>query len=345
MPNQLLSNLHILRVLGLKALLRSARTRRWSDRTLRGFYSTQAIITSFRLGLFDALRSSSSIYIAAFVSDRGYNRKTVQILVDYLQELGLIRGSGDIYSLTTDGRLVTEDMVGVFDIAYAYQDVVHGLEAMARGEKVYGRELTRRLDYVAKGSGEIGRLFAFPMVAAELAQYRYRCALDLGCGAAVFLIDLCRRNPDLRAYGIDVAPEAISQGEAALVEAGLQARVQLFEGDIFNLTPLAERLHDVDVITSVYVLHEFQERIPQVLEQIRAAFPGVPLVMCEVIRHTPEQLAAQPGGVMEIQFFHELADQRLFTLEEWRAMFRQAGLQDVTEHYLASVRTCIFTVK
>jgi hypothetical protein len=70
----------------------------------------------------------------------------------------------------------------------------------------------------------------------------------------------------------------------------------------------------------------------------------VPLIICEVIRHSPEELRRKPGGLMEIQLFHDLSNQSLMSRAEWQAVFQQANFQNIHEDYLDFARTAIYTV-
>jgi len=335
----------VARVLGWRSILRSGRIRRISQDTLRGFYATRAIIALLDVGLFDELEERKTVHLAEFAARENLDFKVLQTLCDYLYELRILKCEGESYALDSDGELISESMKGVYYITQAYEDAVHNLELLLRKEKTYGLDIQRRAELVAKGSNWTGQLLAFPMVYEEIRRNDFHCILDLGCGDGAFLIGLCQRNPDVYGYGLDIAPEAIALGKRHLEDEDLQDRVQLFVGDIFDIGAIAGQLPAVDAATAVYVLHEFQDRIIEVLGRFRAAFPQVPLIICEVIRHTPEELRRKPGGVVEIQFFHELSNQRLFTLEEWRSMFRQAGFADINENYLGFVRTCIYTVR
>ena len=116
--------------------------------------------------------------------------------------------------------------------------------------------------------------------------------LDLGCGDATFLTDLCERNSRVRAHGLDISPEAIAAWQRKLAQKNLQDRVQLLVGDVFKIDALAEQLRGIEAATSIYVLHEFltdsRDQILKLLRTFKSALPGVPLILCEVIRHTPE---------------------------------------------------------
>lgn len=340
--SKLQSSMYGVRVLGWGALRNMGRIRRLNQGTIRGYYTTQAMIALIEVGLLQALMEQARVDVRAFAERNHYEYRTLQSLCDYLYAQKLLDRSGTEHWLDTDGKVLAEQMIGAFDLVHAYRDVFDNLAPMVRREKCYGADIQRDSKLVARGSGGVGRSFAFPLMAAEIERRGLTKVLDLGCGDATFLTALCKSHPQVSARGVDIAPEAIELGNRRLAEAGLSNRVQLFVGDIFDAPSLSRQAGDVQVATSVYVIHEFQDKIVTVLQRLREALPGVPLLFCEVIRHSPEELREKPGAIMEIQLFHELSNQRLYTRSEWREMFAAGGYSNVEETYLDFARTALF---
>jgi ubiquinone/menaquinone biosynthesis C-methylase UbiE len=155
-------------------------------------------------------------------------------------------------------------------------------------------------------------------------------------------------NPHVTGYGIDLSPEGVSAGQKELERHNLQDRVHLLVGDMFNIDQVKDQLGPIDFATCIYVLHEMmtesRDTALELLRKFRSSFPGVRLAVCEVIRHSPDELRRKPGGVMDIQLFHALSNQLLFSQQEWRDVFREAGFTQIDEEYLAYARTAIFVV-
>lgn len=341
--------LKAVQVLGLRQIFQSQKLRQLSDQTVRGYYTTRAIIALLNVGFFDELRKQGVINPQTFAQTHNLDLTVLQPLCDYLYQQHILGRDGDFYRFEATGRLMIEELEGAYYVVYAYEDVFYNLEPMLRREKQYGTDVRRRSHYVAKGSGGVGKLLAFPMVAELVQRLGYKCILDLGCGDATFLIDLCQRVPGLRAYGLDIAPEAVAEANVNIQRHGLQDRITPVVGDVTNITPeLREQLRDVDAATSVYVIHEFagvsKELIVAALRGFRTAFPGKTLILCEVMRHSPDEIHAKPGGIMEIQLFHELSRQRLVSRPEWHAYFHEAGFTNIREEYLSFARTMLFMV-
>jgi methylase of polypeptide subunit release factors len=144
---------------------------------------------------------------------------------------------------------------GAFDSVYAYEDIFYHLEALLRKEREYGVDVARRSDYVAKGSGQTGKLLAFPLIVDLLNQKNLKKVLDLGCGDGSFLAHLCENNGHIKGYGLDISPEAIERGCSNLMQKALQHRAQLFVGDIFKIETMVDQLEGIEAGTAIYVLH------------------------------------------------------------------------------------------
>lgn len=340
--SKLQSSMYGVRVLGWGALRNMGRIRRLNQGTIRGYYTTQAVIALIEVGLLQALMEQPRVDVRAFAERNRFEQRTLQSLCDYLYAQKILDRDGADHWLDADGKVLAEQMIGAFDLVHAYRAVFDNLAPMVRRQKCYGVDVQRDSKLVARGSGSVGRSFAFPLMAAEIERRGLMKVLDLGCGDATFLAEACKRVPHLSARGVDIAPEAIELGNQRLAKAGLSGRVQLFVGDIFDAPSLARQAGDVQVATSVYVIHEFQDKIVTLFQRLRQALPGVPLLFCEVIRHSPEELRAKPGAIMEIQLFHELSNQRLYTRAEWHEMMAAGGYTEVEETYLDFARTALF---
>lgn len=341
------SLVRLVKALGLRPALRASKVRRFSQDMLRGFYATRTVTALFNVGFFDEITRQGMVNPAAFAASKGLDAKALTSLCQYLDAVKILKRKGSQYTLDPRDAVVTT-LNGPFYAVYAYQDIFHNLEALLRREKTFGAEVTRDYGLMAKGSGAVAALFAVPMMADVIARNNFGHVLDLCCGDATFLIDLCERNPSLKAHGIDISTEAIAAGQQKVARRNLDQRIDLVAGDVFRIDEVAGQLKGIDAVTCTYALHEFvtddQERILDLLCRFKATFPGVALVICEVMRQSPEELRARPGGVAEIQLWHDLSNQQLMSREQWKALFQKAKFAHIDEDYLKIARTAIFTV-
>jgi 2-ketoarginine methyltransferase len=307
------------------------------------------VIALFNVGLFDALRGEGTVDVEAFAADRKLDPDVLRTLCDYLYALKILRKQKERYALDSRGRFLVDVLSGLFYSAHAYEDVLHSLEPLLRQELRYGRDLHRKDEFAARGSGAGGRLFTFPLVIDLIERQGHRTVLDLACGDATFLIDACRRNPAVTAYGVDIAPQALERGRERARAEGLQNRIHLVAEDMFRAQSLAALIGRVDVVTSFYGFQEFlalgREKLLALLQAYREAFPGVTFIVCEIPRSSAEALRRRPGAILEYHLLHSLTHQRLATREEWREIWRDAGARQVEERYLDFARTSIYILR
>jgi len=235
-----------------------------------------------------------------------------------------------------------------FEVSYGYREIFSSLEEMLRKKKVYGQDFYRDSGFVARGSDEMENCLFFPLAIDMIARNRHKKVLDLGCGDGTFLRKLCQVNQEVTAIGIDLAPEAIADGRARAMEAGLQNRIHLFAEDICKLKQLPEPMQGLDVATIVFVLHELlyagEQRVIDFLQSFRAILPGVPLIVCEAIRPLAEKMRRKPGMSIYYFLYHDLSNQKPASRERWHELFRRAGFQTVEERYLRFAGAAVYTV-
>jgi len=342
--------LHAIRVVGLRRLLRLSRAHRrfWSN-MISGSFSTYVIQTLFNIGFFDEIRKNGRLRVEEFSRRYQIDAKTLRVLCDYLYCIRILRRNGEEYALDSDGRLLVDTARGWFEATYGYQDVYCELENILRKQKEYGRDVFRKPVLVASGSGRMEQMVHFPLAIDLIAKNRFTKVVDLGCGDGRFLIDLCRHLPEVTGYGIDLSPEAVTYGQEQVKQAGLEARITLFNQDITKITRLPEPLSKVDAVTTFLVLHEILFRGEQVLigflKDFRRLFPGVPLIVFEVIRASLEETRRTTGMSAQYYLQHDLTGQSLVDGPKWRELFQAAGFETIQDRYLRFVKTSIFCVR
>jgi 2-ketoarginine methyltransferase len=303
----------------------------------------------FNVGFFDEVQQKGTVNVQTFAREHDLDLHILQSLCDTLYALKILQKNGAGYSLDSKGKVLVNVARGWFDGVYGYEELFHSLEAVLKKEKVYGREIQRRPDYIARGSGEMEKWLYFPLAVDIIKRENHKKVLDLGCGDATFLRYLCAEQRDIIGYGVDLEPDAIREGDEKIKQARLQNRITLFAEDITKLERIPASWRDVDVATTFFVLHEIlfagTQPVIDLLRSFRKLFPGVPLIVFEVIRPTPEQLRKRPGMAALYLMQHDLGHQKPVGLADWQELFKAAGFTSIGERYASVARSAIFTLR
>jgi ubiquinone/menaquinone biosynthesis C-methylase UbiE len=336
----------MIREFGLKKTLEVKKSSDLAKSFLQGFVASHVIFTLFNVGFFDECKKKN-VNIKLFCKKNGLDERILCSLCDYLYSLKILKRKGHIYSLDSKGRMIADMSRGFFDVWYAYHPVLYNLESIVKRKKLYGRDVVRREEYVAKGSGEIGRLLVFPLVAKIIQRYRFQKVLDLGCGNAEFLISLCKSNPNLLGYGIDISREVVVCAKSRIKKENLNSRIKIYKGDVFEIDKIANKL-DIDVLTSFFMLHEFlfkgKKKIIKFFEKCKK-FKGKYLIVCEYSKRPDQELRKKPTLNIEYQMIHTSTSQGLISREEWKKLFEEVGFTIVEEKYFDSCKLCVFLIR
>ena len=333
---------------GLPYMLHLQKTYRtgW-DEMIRGYLETTTMHALLNVGLIDEMQKKTSVNIDEFAAQANLEPGVIQPLCESFYCLGMFDRNGDGYCLSEKGRSIVEVMRGWLELCYGYDEVFHSLEPLMRKEKVYGRDLYRRSDFVARGSGEMENLLFFPMVNDIVMANGYKRVLDLGCGDGTFLRALCGLNPEVRCYGIDLAPSAVEEGNRLLAEAGLENRVTLSALDISRIDQAG--LPAIDAATVFFVLHELlyfgEDVLLNFLKDFRRLFPNAPLIAVEAVRPPVEDLRKHPGISVYYFLYHDLTQQKPVDADTWKQLFRRAGFESVEERQLDFAKAAIYILK
>jgi SAM-dependent methyltransferase len=301
---------------------------------VRGYVLTQVLWTLTQEGFLDRLVAAGKLSAVAYARERNLAPHVLQSLCVYLDALKLVDYEEGTCVPTRGLVDLLAEPRGIFDLAYGYEPIFTSLPALLAGTKLVGRDVTRRGEYIAKGSGELGRQLPFPVMCDLIRRLGARRVLDLGCGDLEFLFLLCEELP-VRCVGIDKDPAAVAYAEKRLRESRFADRIEVHEGDMFAVDELCRRWGDADVVTAVDVFHEYliegDGRIRGLLEGLRRAFPQAALVVAEFCVQPRARLRRRPTAFVEHHLFHDLTNQVILPASRWRELFRAAGYEVAAE--------------
>jgi ubiquinone/menaquinone biosynthesis C-methylase UbiE len=214
----------------------------------------------------------------------------------------------------------------------AYHDPVDALDKLLTGESRYGVHVARSDKHDALASATLTSIFSFGFAHRLLASNPTRSVLDCGCGTGEFLSYLRHKGYAGRLYGMDLAEDAIRDGQS--MGFGTQD-VTLFVGDVLALEAALESVGspELDVLSFMFVLHEFSdEQIASVLTQIRRTCPRARVLLTELERRSSDETRrARRTMLPELKFVHQLSKQVLRSSNEWKELFASAGYHPVAE--------------
>jgi SAM-dependent methyltransferase len=224
---------------------------------LDGYYLFHALSSAASTGMLHRLREQDQVTSDILLA--GLDRELGGHLLRFLEIRGIVQRAGsDAYALTPRGRHLAND-VPVALLGYhaeAYGAVSTRLGALLRGESTYGVDVERNDGALGRHCAGLARAFVTPLAHTAIERNGARCVLDLGCGDASFLIDLCRENASLRGIGMEIAPAAVKEARQCVAAAGLADRIAIVEGDAFAPSSWPASCRQADVCVMVGVLHE-----------------------------------------------------------------------------------------
>jgi len=338
----------LVRLFGLRALLRRKRRHDRALPHLRGYVTTRVLWTLTQEGFLDRLLEAGELSIPAYARKRGLQEPILRSLCDYLDALSLLRLERGVCRPSEALANLLAEPRGVFDLAYGYEPVFVALSELLAGRKSVGVDVDRRGEYIAMGSGELGLQLPFPVMCDLLRRLGARRVLDLGAGDLEFLFLLCEELP-VECIGIDNNGAAIAHAEKRLQKSRFANRIRVFQADMFDVEELRRRWGDVEALTAIDVFHEYlsegDSRIRGLLEQFRRAFPRSALVVAEFCLQPRERLRRRPTAFAEHHLFHQLTNQVILPAHRWRTLFGEAGYEVVIERVFDIVGHGYFALK
>jgi SAM-dependent methyltransferase len=203
-----------------------------------------------------------------------------------------------------------------------------------RDEVTYHRDMRAvALSSRLMGNGEVEPLFDRVLAGLEFTR-----VADLGCGSGGRLVRIMKRNPGVTGVGIDLAPASVELAGQVIAAEGLADRLSVRQGDVHRLTP-ADDLSDVDVVTCVFMGHDFwpRESCVRVLTNLRIAFPNLrTMLLCDVVRSEDTPGPDTPIFRLGFEAAHALMHTYLPTEAEWVEAFAEAGWTPRAAHHTTS---------
>ncbi|MDT2024067.1 50S ribosomal protein L3 N(5)-glutamine methyltransferase [Methylocella sp. CPCC 101449] len=134
--------------------------------------------------------------------------------------------------------------------------------------------------------------------------------LDLCTGSGCLAILAAQAFPNAQIDAVDLSPDAIEVARRNVKEANLEARIELFQGDLF--APLGKRRYDLILTNPPYVdAHAMAALPPEYEYEPKMALAGGPDgldIVRHILRETPKRLHDGGGLLCEIGTGREILD-------------------------------------
>ncbi|RJP17054.1 MAG: methyltransferase domain-containing protein [Candidatus Abyssobacteria bacterium SURF_5] len=334
---------------GIGRLLRLRKKHALGLKLIRGYAATTCFWTLSNVGLLDNLLEKGAVDLKEFAQANKLDLETLRSICEYLDGIKVLDCENDRCMLDVNGKILLEEPRGLFDLLYGYEPVFTKLEALARSQEKYGRDVIRRGDAVAKGSGELGRQFPFLAMRQMVYDHGFRRVLDLGCGDLEFVFLLCERA-GITAAGVDSDPAAIECARRRLEDgASCSGRVTVSRADMFDVEHLAELFPDIDAITAIDVLHEYVyggvQPVIKLLGEYKRNFPQSALVVAEFFKLPRVWLRRIPTTTLEHHLFHSLTKQEILPIGQWIDLFQKSGYGIVDKKLVHGIGHAYFVLR
>jgi SAM-dependent methyltransferase len=309
---------------------------------VRGFYVSRCLEALDICGCLDILRSEGKLNLADFLANpkaKNYDSSVLRSVCNYLYVVGLFSKKGDFYALTRVGRNTCLPRHGLFHFVQAYGPIFYELPDLLMGKKHYGSDIQRLDSFVAKATAEVSEWVPLPAIRSIIRKHQFENVLDLGCGRGELLLSIASevKSPTLR--GVDIAAPSVADGLDAIKKAGYSDRITLRVADITKPETLTAWLQDADVVTLMFVLHEFAKKgddfVIDFLKGLKAnSNSKTHFLIAETPLHDPDQIRKRPTAIAEHHLFHQLSNQGIIGTEQLRSIIKIAGFSIVEDLHL-----------
>jgi 2-ketoarginine methyltransferase len=300
---------------------------------IRKFVLAAALQHLFRTGLYDEIRASDEpLDINTLAATLNLDIDRLRALLLFLTHEGVL--------LFQDDRVSMREAAAVYAACRSWYETLiggYGESYLQIGDalELNSPPVSRNGTLVGIGSCGMSIHDAIPILQRLLkfAGKNYRVMLDLGCGAGLYLTEMCRDYPDLHAIGVEPDGGGYRAAVDFVKAQGFSNRVTLHHTDALNFLSQTNAKPDLTLIC--FVAHEVlgQEGENGVRELIDSTFtvnPQGDLIVIEVdlqwedtgIMQTPVALAYYNPYYLLNPFTQQLLKPATY----WEDLFVSCGL-------------------
>lgn len=288
-----------------------------------GMMGARVVMAGERLGIYAELAQGSATE-AELAQRLKLDPTGLARLLESLQTMGLVRTSGDRWSLEPRAkpwldRRSSQYVGGFLEFNYAQWDWWNDLESSVRSGKgaeihSYPPDDPRWPQYI-EAMFELARLAAPEVAGAIPLPKNPKRLLDVAGAHGWYAAELCRKHPGLSATVLDL-PASARVGRDIIAKAGMSDRVKHVDGDLFT-APLEGPYDGILAFQIVHHLSDAQN-VDLVKRLAGALAPGGTLAILELLM--PESRSKpSSAALLGLHYFLTSASAtcRLADVERW----------------------------
>lgn len=162
--------------------------------------------------------------------------------------------------------------------------------------------------------------------------------VDLGCGDAAFLVELCKMRPGIRGVGVDPDAGSVALARQRVSDEGLADRISIQQGTAADALTLDLPSDGSLCFLTSFVLQEMleQDGADAVRDLVKSAFKRYPAAHWLVVEvdHQPDNRKIMAHGLGVAYYnpyflLHALTEQRLIDRDSWESLFAEADAEVV----------------
>ncbi len=304
---------------------------------IRNFVLAQALYHFMDIGIQGTIKSCQKISVNDLAIKLHLRENRLLGLIQYLANEKYVVLENNMVCLTTKGEEISDFQPWYKLLVGGYAETFQEISLVLKSDGPYA---SRDGANVGVGSCGISQHDALPMTRQLLEKIptNFETVVDLGCGDGSYLVDLCKSMPHIKGIGLDLDPKSIKIANEAVVQNGVSNRVQVEVGSAINLPSFTEVKKPLCFITA-FVFQEVLEQagrnsIINMLTTVFEKYPDSYWIVIEVDNRAKDKDVMSNNLALAYYnpyyLIHNLTQQRLESIDYWKQLFLDAGLNVVS---------------
>lgn len=308
---------------------------------LADYALANTIFAGYKLGFFEPFLENlenSSLDLNKVFNNSNWNYRIIKGIAEHLTHRNVFKKSdknANIFLLDNLGEHLIKNGWFSYLIFFVggYGEVLLKSEEIGKNELIYGENINRNSDWVAKGTELMSKTQhhrSYSTILKNSERNSSNNVLDIGCGTAKFLTELVKCSNSQIGVGIDISKEACDIAQKNIAQSSDINRIEIVNGDFLNsVSILKEKYKNFDIITALMILHEYifygEEILIKVLTSIRELLStnGSFLLLDKIT----DELPSSPLYFTEYKLIHDLTNQDLYSFSDWENILNKSGLR------------------